>query len=90
MSITVKIPTILRPLTGDQKSVQACGSTVAEVLAHLEARHPGVKARLVQGEKLMRFVNVYVNDHDIRFGQELNTPVQDGDVVTVLPAVAGG
>lgn len=90
MTITVKVPTILRPLTGDQKSVQASGTTVAEVLADIEARHPGVKAKLMQGDRLMRFVNVYVNDQDIRFGQELATPVKAGDMLTVLPAVAGG
>ena len=90
MSIEVKIPTILRPYTDGQKSVTGAGSTVAEVVDDLERRHPGLRERLVDGADLRRFVNVYVNDEDVRFSGGLATPVSEGDEVVVLPAVAGG
>ncbi|SFP27497.1 MoaD family protein [Amycolatopsis arida] len=90
MAVTVSIPTILRTHTGGQKSVEANGSTVLEVIDDIEARHGGLKARLVKDEKLHRFVNVYVNDEDVRFAGGLDAKVQDGDNVTILPAVAGG
>jgi molybdopterin synthase sulfur carrier subunit len=90
MAVTVSIPTILRTHTGGEKSVEASGSTVAELIDNLEANHGGLKARLVKEGSLHRFVNVYVNDEDVRFAGGLEAPVSDGDNVTILPAVAGG
>jgi sulfur-carrier protein len=90
MAIEVRIPTILRSYTGGAKSVQGSGTTLGEVLVNLDAEHGGLRDRLVEGEKLRRFVNVYLNDEDVRFLGGLETPVADGDTVTVLPAVAGG
>ena len=90
MAIEVRIPTILRNYTGGAKSVQGSGSTLAELLADLESRHGGLQERLVDDSGLRRFVNVYLNDEDVRFLGGLSAPVKDGDTVTVLPAVAGG
>jgi molybdopterin synthase sulfur carrier subunit len=90
MAIEVRIPTILRTYTGGAKAVEASGSTLDELLKNLDAAHTGIRERLVDGEKLRRFVNVYLNDEDVRFLGGLETPVKDGDTVTVLPAVAGG
>jgi molybdopterin converting factor small subunit len=90
MAIEVRIPTILRSYTDGAKSVEGSGSTLAELLADLEARHGGLRERLVDEAGLRRFVNVYLNDEDVRFLGGLQTPVADGDTVTVLPAVAGG
>jgi len=90
MSIEVRIPTILRTYTGGEKTVEAAGSTLAEVIDDLESRHSGIRDRLVDDKGLRRFVNVYLNDEDVRFLGGLETPVSDGDNVTVLPAVAGG
>ena len=90
MAIEVRIPTILRTYTGGAKAVESTGSTLDELLDNLEAAHSGIRERLVDGEKLRRFVNVYLNDEDVRFLGGLETPVKDGDTVTVLPAVAGG
>ncbi len=90
MAVTVSIPTILRTHTGGQKSVEASGSTLAEVIDNLEDNHGGLKQRLVKEGSLHRFVNVYVNDEDVRFAGGLDAAVKDGDTVTILPAVAGG
>jgi MoaD family protein len=90
MAIEVRIPTILRSYTGGAKSVEGAGRTLDELLDNLDAAHGGLRERLVDGEKLRRFVNVYLNDEDVRFLGGLETPVKDGDTVTVLPAVAGG
>ncbi|MQA11161.1 MAG: molybdopterin synthase sulfur carrier subunit [Pseudonocardiaceae bacterium] len=90
MAVTVSIPTILRTHTGGEKSVEAAGGTVLEVIDDLEAKHGGLKARLVKDGSLHRFVNVYVNDEDVRFSGGLAAQVSDGDSVTILPAVAGG
>ena len=90
MAIEVRIPTILRSYTGGAKSVEGSGSTLGELLINLDAEHGGLRERLVDGESLRRFVNVYLNDEDVRFLGGLETPVSDGDTVTVLPAVAGG
>jgi MoaD family protein len=90
MAVTVSIPTILRTHTGGEKSVAASGTTLAEVIDDLEASHGGLKARLVKEGTLHRFVNVYVNDEDVRFAGGLEAKVSDGDTVTILPAVAGG
>ncbi|PZG52142.1 molybdopterin synthase sulfur carrier subunit [Spongiactinospora gelatinilytica] len=90
MAIEVRIPTILRTYTDGAKAVEGKGGTLEELIGDLEARHPGIKDRLVDGAGLRRFVNVYLNDEDVRFLGGLETPVADGDTVTVLPAVAGG
>jgi molybdopterin synthase sulfur carrier subunit len=90
MAVTVSIPTILRTHTGGEKSVQASGSTVSEVITDLDAKHGGIKARLIKDGSLHRFVNIYVNDEDVRFAGGLEAPVADGDSLTLLPAVAGG
>jgi sulfur-carrier protein len=90
MSIEVRIPTILRTFTGGAKAVHGDGATLLQVIDDVEARHPGLKERLVEERGLRRFVNVYVNDEDVRFAGGLQAPTVDGDVVVVLPAVAGG
>ena len=91
MPVTVKVPTILRTHTGGEGRIDGEGATVREVLDDLEERYPGIRARLVTDEgALHRFVNVYVNDEDVRYLGALETEVRDGDVVSILPAVAGG
>lgn len=90
MAIDVRIPTILRTYTDGEKAVTGEGSTLAELIENLEAKHPGIKERLIDGSDLRRFVNVYVNDEDVRFTGGLETKLGDGDEVVVLPAVAGG
>ena len=90
MAIEVRIPTILRSYTDGAKAVEGSGSTLDELFTDLDARHPGLRERLVEGEELRRFVNVYLNDEDVRFLGGLQSKVADGDSVTVLPAVAGG
>ena len=90
MAIEVRIPTILRTYTGGAKAVEGSGATLGELFGDLDARHAGLRERLVDGGALRRFVNVYVNDEDVRFLGGLETPVKEGDTVTVLPAVAGG
>ncbi|QNM95309.1 MoaD/ThiS family protein [Chitinimonas koreensis] len=90
MPITLSIPTVMRSLTQDQRLLDASGQTVLEVIDHAEARYPGLKARLVNDGQVHRYVNIYVNDDDIRFAAGLATPVRDGDSLTILPAVAGG
>jgi molybdopterin synthase sulfur carrier subunit len=90
MAIEVRIPTILRTYTGGEKAVPASGATLAEVLVDLDSRHTGLRERIVDEKGLRRFVNVYVNDEDVRFMGGLETSLSDGDTVTVLPAVAGG
>ncbi|GAA3769794.1 MoaD/ThiS family protein [Streptomyces phyllanthi] len=90
MAIEVRIPTILRQYTDGQKAVDGTGDTLAELFADLETRHAGIQARIVDGGELRRFVNVYLNDEDVRFLDGITTKVADGDNVTILPAVAGG
>jgi sulfur-carrier protein len=90
MAIEVKIPTILRGYTDGAKSVEGTGGTLDELFSDLDARHGGLRERLVDDAGLRRFVNVYLNDEDVRFLGGLGAPVSDGDTVTVLPAVAGG
>ena len=91
MAIEVRIPTILRGYTGGEKSVQGSGNTLTALLDDLDSRHTGLRGRLITDEgALHRFVNVYVNDEDVRFLGGLETELADGDSVTVLPAVAGG
>ncbi|MFE7869550.1 MoaD/ThiS family protein [Micromonospora humida] len=91
MAIEVRIPTILRSYTGGEKVVEGAGDTLGDLLTDLDTRHAGLKARLVtDAGALHRFVNVYVNDEDVRFLGALDAKLNDGDSVTVLPAVAGG
>jgi sulfur-carrier protein len=90
MSITVNIPTILRPLTNNQKRIEISSISVLEAIEHMEQQHPGVREKLITEGKAHRFVNIYVNDDDIRFSNGLSTSLKDGDSLTILPAVAGG
>jgi len=90
MSVTVSVPTILRMYTGGQRTVKAQGNTIAEVIDDLEARHRGLSGHLVTNGSLNRFVNIYVDDDDVRFSGGLQTPVTEDATVTILPAVAGG
>ena len=91
MSVPVRIPTPLRKLTDNQEVVQVEGANVREVLNSLERAFPGLKERICdENNNVRRFVNVFVNDEDIRFLQETNTPVKTGDEVSIVPAIAGG
>ncbi|MFF3504901.1 MULTISPECIES: MoaD/ThiS family protein [unclassified Streptomyces] len=90
MAIEVRIPTILRQYTDGQKAVEGSGDTLADLFTDLETRHAGIQARIVDDGQLRRFVNVYLNDEDVRFVDGINTKLTDGDTVTILPAVAGG
>jgi molybdopterin converting factor small subunit len=90
MSVIVSIPTILRSHTGGEKRVTASGDTLQAVINDLEANYSGISERIVDSGKLHRFVNIYVNDEDVRFSGGLDTTIADGDSVTILPAVAGG
>ena len=90
MSVEVRIPTILRTYTGGEKIVTAEGPSLQELVANLDSTYPGIGERLLDESGLRRFVNVYLNDEDVRFLDGLGTEVADGDSVTILPAVAGG
>ena len=90
MAIEVRIPTILRTYTDGAKSVEGAGGSLSELIDNLDANHPGLKDRLLDGPDLRRFVNVYMNDEDVRFIGGLDATLADGDQVVVLPAVAGG
>ena len=91
MAIEVRIPTILRSYTGGAKAVEGAGDTLADLLTDLDSRYAGIRGRLVTPEGgLHRFVNIYVNDEDVRFLGALDAKLSDGDAVTILPAVAGG
>lgn len=90
MAIEVRIPTILRTYTDGAKAVEANGATLTALIDDLEGSHPGLKGRLLENGDLRRFVNVYINDEDVRFIGGLEATLTDGDQVVVLPAVAGG
>jgi len=91
VSVSVRVPTILRTYTGGESEVTASGSTLAEVLADLESSYPGIRARVLDDNgALRRFVNVYVGNEDVRFLENLETPTPEGAQVSVIPAVAGG
>ncbi|WP_436775466.1 MoaD family protein [Yinghuangia sp. YIM S09857] len=91
MAIEVRIPTILRDYTGGAKAVEGSGKSIDELINDLESRHAGIRHRLVEEDgTLRRFVNVYLNDEDIRFIDGIASTLDDGDTVTILPAVAGG
>lgn len=90
MAVEVRIPTILRTYTGGEKVVSAEGSSLQELIVNLDTTYSGIGERLVDESGLRRFVNVYLNDEDVRFLEGLSTELSDGDSVTILPAVAGG
>lgn len=91
MAIEVRVPTVLRQHTEGEAKVHADGTTLREVIDDLESRYDGIKPRLVTDDGAPhRFINLYVNDEDVRFLSGIDTPVEDGDIVAILPAVAGG
>ena len=90
MSVSVSIPTILRTYTNNERNVEAQGENLESVIANLEANYTGISDRLIEAGALRRFVNIYINDEDVRFLGGLAAPVTDGDTITILPAVAGG
>jgi molybdopterin converting factor small subunit len=90
MAVEVSIPTILRSYTDGAKRVDASGTSLSDLLGDLDQRFPGIRERLVDDAGLRRFINVYLNDEDVRFLSGLDTSVSEGDQVTILPAVAGG
>jgi molybdopterin synthase sulfur carrier subunit len=90
MAVKVMIPTPLRQYTGGKDAVESNGATVNEVLQNLGKQYGGITERMLDAGKIRRFVNVYVNDEDIRYLSNLETPVKDGDEVSIIPAVAGG
>ena len=91
MAVEVRIPTILRSYTGEQKAVSAEGATLAAVIDDLEANYPGIKERICDDSgAVRRFVNIFANDEDIRFLQNLDTPVKEKDEISIVPAIAGG
>lgn len=91
MQVEVKIPTMIRRLTDGKASIVAEGKTVGEVIDYLDSRYNGIRAQLVSDEgDIHRFVNIYLNDEDIRFIDKLDTPINPGDSISILPAVAGG
>lgn len=91
MAVKVRIPTPLRKLTNGQDEVFAEGKNVKEIIDDLERHYPGLKERICEGDgKLRRFVNIYVNDEDIRFKNNVDTALKSGDEVSIIPAIAGG
>ena len=91
MPVEIRIPTPLRKLTHDEETVETSAETIGAAITDLEARYPGIQERLLDDEgQVRRFVNVYVNEEDIRFLQEKDTPLKDGDEVSIIPAIAGG
>ncbi|MFH1784783.1 MAG: ubiquitin-like small modifier protein 1 [bacterium] len=91
MSIKVRIPTPLQKLTGNQGEVKIEGTNVKQLLENLETQYPGIKERICDEQgKVRRFINIYVNQEDVRFMQQDETPVKDGDEVSIIPAIAGG
>ncbi|HHT9118039.1 MAG TPA: MoaD/ThiS family protein [Candidatus Hypogeohydataceae bacterium YC38] len=91
MPITVRIPTPLRSLTGNKEEIEAAGKSIKEIINNMESRYPGIKNRLCDEKgQLRRFINFYLNDEDIRFLQNQDTPVKEGDQISIVPAIAGG
>ncbi|MGD0742951.1 MAG: ubiquitin-like small modifier protein 1 [Acidimicrobiales bacterium] len=91
MSVVVRIPAQLRPVTGGKREVNVAATTVREALDDLEALHPGLRERIVDPEgQLRRFVNIFLADRDVRFLDGLDTPVEDGQTLSVVPAISGG
>jgi molybdopterin converting factor small subunit len=90
MAVKVHIPTPMRPHADGQAVVEAAGATVGAALEALQAKYPALGPRLFEGGQPRRFINLYLNDEDIRYLDNLNTPVKDGDTLAIIPAVAGG
>ena len=91
MTVEVRVTASLQKLVGDQKAVVGTGETVGEVLSDLEQRYPGFQTQVLADDGgIHRFVNIYLNDEDVRFLQKLDTPLREGDVLSILPALAGG
>jgi molybdopterin synthase sulfur carrier subunit len=90
MAITVRVPTQLRTLTAGREEVTGTGDTVGELIDQLEGAHPGLKDRLLDAKGIRRFVNLYLNEDDVRFLDGLNTRLKDADTLTIVPAIAGG
>ena len=91
MTKKVRIPTPLRKLTNNEEIVEVNAATIGDVIVELQSRYPGIKERLVDDKgEVRRFVNVYVNEEDIRFLQNQQTPLKDGDEISIIPAIAGG
>jgi molybdopterin synthase sulfur carrier subunit len=90
MAVTVRIPTPLQRLTDGKADVVINAKNISELIDALEQSHPGMKERLSDGGKVRRFINIYVNDEDIRFADKENTALKDGDVISIVPAIAGG
>lgn len=91
MSKTVRIPTPLRKLTNNEELVEVNGSTVGEIITELQTRYPGFQERLLdENGRIRRFVNIYVNEEDVRFLDNQNTTLKEGDEVSIIPAIAGG
>lgn len=90
MAITVRIPTPLQRLTDGKADVEISAKNITELIDALEKYYPGMKERLSDGGKVRRFINIYVNDEDIRFANRENTVLKDGDVISIVPAIAGG
>ena len=90
MAVTVRIPTTLRPMSGGNKLIDVAPGSLSEVIANLEAAHPGFADRLLDDGSLRKFVNVFVDDDDVRYLDGLDTVVADGVTVSIIPAVAGG
>ena len=91
MSVVVRVPTILRTYTGGAGEVESSGGTLVEVLAALDVEFPGIAARVLDEQgAVRRFVNVYVDDEDVRFAKGVDTATPDGSTISVIPAVAGG
>ena len=90
MSILVRIPTPLKKLVNDQTTVEAEGSSVWEVVLDLDSKYPGIREKIYDGDDQRRFINLYVNEEDVRFLEGKDTPVRDGDKLSIIPAIAGG
>jgi len=91
MGVTVRIPTPLRKFTGGKEQVEVRGATISEVIDDLELNFPGMKEKLYDDSgSIRKFLNIYLNDEDIRFMESVNTPVKDGDSISLIPAIAGG
>ncbi len=90
MTVEVRVTANLQKLIGGQRSIQGEGANVGELLDNLDGRYPGFKGQIVTDGQLHRFVNIYLNDEDIRFLGQLETPIKEGDTLSILPALAGG
>ncbi len=90
MKVKVSIPTIMRTLTDNQKVVEVSGADINQVINNMGSQYPGLKERLVEDGNVHRYINIFLNEDDIRFTGSMNTQVKEGDHITILPAVAGG